>query len=184
MGAGFQLSLSSFYSPSVLPISISFEQCDVGWSDGFHVNPKKLGTGRSGYAILAPKAPGKAPGSITIVGGSVQGSRGPGIFVSDKRPSGPDLMISGVVLNRTARLDTGKTGHNAPIVLYDEVGGVGGVWFEDVTVLDSYGHGRPFLRYNRMPCGDAKRPVSFCPNSTTDIHGSFTVHGSTASCTA
>ena len=189
IGTGFQISLGSFDGPNVLPVSISFEQCSVSWSDHFRfpTSTEKLGTGRSGYAILSSlEATG---GSINIVGGSVQRSRGPGIFVSNKRPSGPTLTVSGVILNNTARFDTGKTGHNAPIVLYDEVGGVGGVWFEDVTILDSFGNGngRPFLRYNRLPCGDAKRPVSACPNTTSNIRGTFTVvvtNGSTTNCSA
>ena len=149
IGSGFQLSLSGFDGPNIVLVSITFEDCNVSWSDQFHfpASTAKLGTGRVGYAIL--ESPAAVGGSITIIGGTVQGSRGPGIFVSNKRPAGRALTISGVLLNHSVRFEAGKTGHDAPIVIYDEVGGVGGVWFQDMKIVDVVGNGstRPFFRY-------------------------------------
>ena len=176
-GAGFMLAGGALTpAENDAPITILFEDCHVSWDADFKPQWKYNGVGRGGYYIGTTHV----GGSISIIGGSVQGSPGPGIKSVNKQLTGPALTISNVSLKNTAWAwqGNGCNGQPAPIVLYDEVGGIGGITFENVTVDDG-GKARPFLLYNSEPCGFAKRPVSPCPNVSADIRGSFIVVGAT-----
>ena len=122
----------------------------------------------------------------------MRGSAGGGIEVSNKPLSGPAVVFADVVLVDTARIDqrfgwvhpheeanangthTCKWCHIAPIFWQDSAGGLGGLWLENVTVIDS--ENRPFLRYYRSACAGAK-----CPNAVGDIRGSVLVSWSASS---
>jgi hypothetical protein len=177
-GAGFMMALGELTpSENDAPVSISFEDCDVSWSTDFKPDWAYNGAGRSGYYLGTTHV----GGSITIAGGSVRGSPGPGIKLVNKIIAGPAVTIANVSLQNTAWAwqGNGGCGQPAPIVLYDEVGGSGGISFANVSVDDG-GQARPFLRYNSQPCGFAKRPVFPCPNVSAAIRGSFTILGATS----
>jgi hypothetical protein len=168
------------------PISILFENCDFSWRDDFPFETPWYDG--AGYTIneVAKRQTG---GSITVRGGSVRGSAGPGIQVYNKHASGPVVTIADVTLINTARVDHGFSlpwMHVAPLMLMDGAGGLGGVWFEGVRVVTSTNSSQPFLVYDRFPC-EAQPDQPFaqsCPNVTGDIGGDIQVQwqGNAAQC--
>jgi hypothetical protein len=115
----------------------------------------------AGYMI----ASGKPGGSVTVRGGTVQGSAGAGIEIVNKHLSGPTVTFADVTLIDTARLDEGFSPawiHAAPIMLSDGDGGLGGIWFENVKVVMGTARqqlhaatgyaARHFLSYIQTPC--------------------------------
>ena len=180
-GGGVNMNLKRLDHDIDAPISILFEDCDVTWSTNY---PFERGPGpqagcfeADGYSISDPTA----AGSITIRGGTVRGSAGPGISIVNKPLRGPTVAFVDVTLVETARIDQWYSRqvpmpwmHVAPIRMLDNAGGIGGVWFENVHVIDSVK--RPFLRYYHGACAKAARGTKTCPNVTEDIRGSIIVN--------
>ena len=68
--------------------------------------------------------------------------------IENKHESGPTVTFADVTLHKVARVDGGFPQpwmHVAPIILLTEEGGLGGIWFESVRVIDD--RPRPFLRW-------------------------------------
>ena len=66
----------------------------------------------------------------------------------NKHESGPTVTFADVTLHKVARVDDGFKQpwmHVAPIMFMTEEGGMGGIWFESVRVIDD--RPRPFLRW-------------------------------------
>ena len=124
------------------PMTILFEDCHVEWSPGYPFeSPHYDG---SGYIVANPRA----AGSVTVRGGSVRGSAGAGIEIYNKVESGPTVTFADVTLHKVARVDDGFKQpwmHVAPIMFMTDEGGMGGIWFESVRVIDD--RPRPFLRW-------------------------------------
>ena len=110
--------------------------------------------------------------------------------MADKPLSGPTITFADVKLNKTGKVNKGFPQpwmHVAPIMLIDEKGGIGGLWFEGVHVTMDSAHAasdttrtaamedarptQPFLAYYQLPCGDS----AACPNITGDIRGDIEV---------
>ena len=153
------------------PMSILFEDCHVSWRDDYpfeHVHDHG-----AGIFVGAPKT----AGSITVRGGTVIGSAGAGISVDSKPLSGPTVTFADVTLNNTGKVDKGFPKpwmHVSPVMLIDEAGGIGGLWFESVRVIIGVTTWQPFLSYSHLPC---RREPYFppCPNVTGDIRGDIEV---------
>ena len=185
-GAGVIVNAAKLDHDVDAPVSILFEDCDVSWSSDYRFESTSHGPQAGcfvapGYRISGPKT----AGSITIRGGTVRGCAGAGLEIDEKPLGGPTVTFADVTLNNTARaVDAGSFGlwsprvpmpwvHTAPIRIIDNVGGVGGVWFERVRVVDSVD--RPFLRYYNGACPFADRNTSRCPNAIRDLRGSISV---------
>eukprot|EP01051_Picozoa_sp_SAG22_P013367 SAG22_NODE_1488_length_4314_cov_7.901779_2_plen_393_part_00 len=165
-GCGFQMNLKKLEHAVDAPMSILFEDCHVAWSPGYPFeSPFYDG---AGYLVNGARA----AGSVTVRGGSVRGSAGAGIEIMNKHESGPTITFADVMLIKVARVDDGFPQpwmHVAPIVLFTNQGGLGGIWFESVVVIDDLP--RPFLRWEELPCR-WQRP---CSNGSADIRGDITV---------
>lgn len=126
-GCGVQMNIDALSHAADAPISITFEDCDVSWRDDFPFESPWFDG--AGYLVGA----GKAAGSVTVRGGTVQGSAGAGIEISGKPLSGPAVTFADVLLNNTGRVKFPQEYkkpwiHGAPIMLMDGGGGIGGVW--------------------------------------------------------
>ena len=136
-GCGVVMALKKLEHDVDAPMSILFEDCHVGWRDDYMFESHSWSTDPFGAGIMVGGA--KAAGSITVRGGTVTGSAGAGISVVNKPLSGPTITFADVTLNNTGRVDKGFPQpwmlHVAPIMLIDEIGGIGGLWFESVRVI-------------------------------------------------
>ena len=112
----------------------------------------------------------------------MRGSAGAGIGIYKKHLDAPAVTFDSVTLVDTGRLDKGVLFswgapgypvHVTPIMLMDNDGGLGGLWFENVVVVMGPQHSpaRPFLSYNQWPCD----PGIPCPNVTGAIGGRIEV---------
>ena len=173
------------------PISILLEDCEVGWRDAFPFQSPYYDS--TGILVDAGPSFGSATpaGSVTVRGGTVRGSAGAGIGIYKKHLDAPAVTFDSVTLVDTGRLDKGVLFswgapgypvHVTPIMLMDNDGGLGGLWFENVVVVmgPQQSPARPFLSYNQWPCD----PGIPCPNVTGAIGGRIEVQwrGSAAQC--
>ena len=92
--------------------------------------------------------------------------------------SGPTVTFADVILNNTGKVDKGFPKpwmHVSPIMLIDEAGGIGGLWFESVRVIIGVTTWQPFLSYSHLPCHHIPYFSPTCPNVTGDIRGDIEV---------
>ena len=173
-GCGFQMNLYKLEHAFDAPMSILFEDCHAAWSVGYpfespFANRHNVREAEgSGYLVGGPRA----AGSVTVRGGTVRGSAGAGIDIENKRESGPTITFADVTLINVARVDDGFSQpwmRAAPILLLTEEGGLGGIWFESVRVIDD--RPRPFLRWEQLPC----KQQGPCGNGSADIRGDIAV---------
>ena len=126
------------------PISILLEDCEVGWRDDFPFQSPYYDS--TGILVDAGPSFGSATpaGSVTVRGGTVRGSAGAGIGIYKKHLDAPAVTFDSVTLVDTGRLDKGVLFswgapgypvHVTPIMLMDNDGGLGGLWFENVVVV-------------------------------------------------
>ena len=122
--------------------------------------------------------------------------------MSNKPLSGPTITFADVTLVDTARVDQRfdwlhpheranvngtldcKWCHVAPVLWLDGAGGLGGMWFSNVSIIDD--QNRPWLRYYHSACTKPQQGTAKCPRDTGDIRGSVTVKwsGSANQCNA
>ena len=160
-GSGFQAELFNLDPQVDPPISITFEDCDVIWSDDFVWGKDDMAreTNVNGFQVSGARI----SGSVSVIGGSVTGSAGAGLCVVDNPPGGPTVSFSNVVLRNVAKLDIGqnKGMHAAPIHLIDYVGGLGGVYLNNIVVQHQLGGAiAPALRYDAVSCAGCANAIS------------------------
>ena len=186
-GCGYSLSLDRLEPIVDLPISISFDDCHAEWAEDFEFKvPASNASGRramfglgAGFLVDSPKT----AGTVSVVGGRVRGSGGPGIEVRNKQATGPLVSFSNMLLIGVARVDRecpphGMHGcmlsqgmHAAPIVLVDREGGLGGINFHSITIANQSRNGSS-VRYEAVHCSTAP-----CHNRSLDITGDILVRG-------
>ena len=190
-GCGYSLQLDRLEPIVDLPISITFDDCHATWADDFEFKvPASNASGRramfglgAGFLVDSPKT----AGTVSVVGGSVRGSGGPGIEVRNKQVTGPLVSFSNMLLIDVARVDRecpphGMHGcmlsqgmHSAPIVLVDSVGGLGGIHFHSITIANQSRNGSS-VRYEAVHCSSTLTALP-CHNRSLDITGEILAPG-------
>ena len=102
LGGGASITTGNLERFVDAPVSILFEDCDVSWRDDYPFYLPWYAA--DGYTV----AHGETAGSVTVRGGTIQGSAGAGIQIYGKHLRGPTVTIADVTLINTAKMNNSK----------------------------------------------------------------------------
>ena len=196
MGGGFDVSLrknriAALYQPPNRPLSITFDNCSVHGTGGFHPVtkdkwPHGMPTMQNGFTVQGIFSGTK--GFVRIANCEVTDTQRPGLWFADISPDGAQLIVENVSLRRTGSNHTceapasGLQHHTiptAPIVIVNEcrlglpycynISSCCAAHFSNVSVEDTVN--RPFLHLDAA----ALNPRDTHGVKRNDVSGQITV---------